>query len=60
MKGLNNAQRPIGFWFEARLLCVDCFRNQGHVCAEDVVTEDDLIGLLSKCAICLLPLWCSI
>ena len=47
----------IGFWYGAQVLCPECFERQGWVPHEGVIPPDDLVGLLTRCANCHIPLW---
>ncbi len=57
MEEWNKLSEVIGFWYGAHVLCPFCFERQGRVDHEGIIPSCDLIGLLTKCFICDLPLW---
>ncbi len=57
MDQINEMGELIGYWYGAQVLCPECFQRQGWVPHEGVIPSDDLVGLLTRCANCLIPLW---
>ncbi|NWG03610.1 MAG: hypothetical protein HXY44_12215 [Syntrophaceae bacterium] len=57
MNQLNELSEAIGYWYGARVLCPECFERQGRVDHEGTIPPDDLVGLLTRCANCHIPLW---
>lgn len=57
MEQTSEIREAIGFWYGAQVLCPWCFERQGRVPHEGVIPPDDLVGLLTKCAVCKIPLW---
>lgn len=53
----SKLSEPIGYWYGGEVHCRFCFERQGRVDHEGTIPSDDLIGLLTKCFICGLPLW---
>ena len=53
----SKLSEPIGYWYGGEVLCPFCFERQGRVDHEGTIPSDDLIGSLTRCFICDLPLW---
>jgi len=57
MNQLNELGVAIGYWYGGEVFCPFCFERQGRVDHEGTIPSDDLIGNLTRCFICDLPLW---
>jgi hypothetical protein len=57
MEERTKLSHPIGYWYLGEVHCPFCFERQGRVDHEGTIPSDDLIGNLTRCFICDLPLW---
>jgi len=56
MDQIKETKEPIGYWYAGQVLCPWCFERQ-HSVHEGVIPPYDLVGLVTRCALCNIPLW---